>query len=631
MTWLNNSRTPHWWLLAWPLFVLAALAPAPAGAQAVRVTEIEIRGNQRINREAILTVISTKVDDEASAERLERDRLAIEGLGWFRLVTLAIQRLPGGGARVIFVVTEYPQVQQLDLTGSTVFTDEQLRGLLKTKTGQIFNRVDWEADLNAINKLYADRGYQIRILYNTDQPDFLDRGVLKTEVQELKVGSLTLRWPKRQIKDKQGNVTREEEQHKTKDYVVLRELNQRPGALYNVQQLQRDYRALSGLGFFETINPVVEVAENLTASITWELTEKRTGQVSVGAGYSPRQQLVGRAELSDQNFRGKGQGVSISGEIGSFGGDGAPSVELQFFEPWLTSTRTSMNVELYNKLVYRFSRSLGGSSFNNEDRYFERRFGGTISFGRPFEWPVTLGLRYDDVQTGDLPRRRRTGTPLFPDQDGTVISGSASRVWNTRDYAQNPTEGSLIRFLTELGHASLNEDTKASFTSSVFSKNVIDLRKYIRVRGIKATKEPEREQESQKVPVIALRLMAGTVAGDVPFFEQFFVGGAESLRGYLEDRFWGKSMYLASIEYRRPLFSKIVGVLFADIGDAFGADSAFRKGSALSSDFEQHSGLRPFAAVGLGLRVSTPIGPIRLDFGYGEEGGRTHFSIGHAF
>jgi outer membrane protein insertion porin family len=118
----------------------------------------------------------------------------------------------------------------------------------------------------------------------------------------------------------------------------------------------------------------------------------------------------------------------------------------------------------------------------------------------------------------------------------------------------------------------------------------------------------------------------------VPFFEQFFMGGAETLRGYLEDRFWGNTMYLASVEYRRPIVNRIVGVLFVDVGDAFNSQSEFRfSRQNLRTRFRQHDGIRPFASVGVGLRVATPIGPIRLDFGYGEEGGRTHFSIGHAF
>jgi outer membrane protein insertion porin family len=613
-------RLPWLWLLV----ALAGLPALPASAQAIRVSEIEIRGEQNINEQAIRTVITTKVGDEASPERLERDRLAIEGLGWFRLVTLATQRQENT-VRVIFVVTEFPKVTQYEITGSSLFTNEQLLAVTKTRQGEVFNQVNFQQDLAAILKLYADKGYQIRPTFNTDQPDFIDRGILRIEIQELKVGSVKIKWPLREIKDKEGNVIRTVEQHKTRQYVVLRELSQKPGALYNVQQLQKDFRALNNLGFFETINPVVEVAENLTVSITWELSERRTGQVSVGAGYSPRQQLIGRAELSDQNFRGKAQGVSISGEIGTFGGDGAPSIELSFHEPWLTKDKTSLSVSIYNKLVYRFSRDL--VDIRDVDRYFERRLGGQISFGRPFRWPVSIGLRAEQINTEDLPKKVD-----FPRQDGTIIAGNISRVWNSRDYPQNPTTGNYLRLTSELGHASLDEQSDESFTTSIFSKFIVDARKYIPLKRRKATKEPEREQEAQKMPVLALRFLAGGVAGDIPFFEQFFLGGAETLRGYLEDRFWGNYMFLASVEYRRPIMNRIVGVLFVDVGDAFGSRSAFQfQNKGLRTEFGQHSGLSPQASVGIGLRVATPIGPIRLDFGYGREGGRTHFSIGHAF
>lgn len=607
------------------LLVALAITLTPALAQALRVAEIEVRGNQKINRESIVAVVTTKVGDEVSLERLEADRVHILGLGFFRDV--AVLRQPAGtGVRVVFVVSEYPEIKEFTITGSSLYNEEQLRATLKdTAVGKVFNRVNWESDLNALGKLYSDKGNQVRFIHNVDQPDFLDRGILRLEVQELKVGTVKIKWPIREIKDKQGNVVRTEEQHKTKDYVVKRELALQPGALYNVQQLQKDYRTLTNLGFFETVNPVVEVAENLTVAITWEITEKRTGQVSVGAGYSPRQRLIGRAELSDQNFRGKAQGVSISGEMGTFGTDGKPSVELRFFEPWLTKDKTSMTIELYNKLIYRFSRNLVDN--NNANRYFERRLGGQLSFGRPFKLPITAGIRVDSVDTRDLPSKVD-----FPRQDGTVIAGNVSRSWRTTDYSNNPTSGGFTRISTELGHASLDKSAGETFTSSFFNKYIVDTRRYIGLKKIKATKEPEREQESQKIPVLALRLMAGHVIGDVPFFEQFFVGGAETIRGYYEDRFWGNTMFVGSVEYRRPLLNRIVGVLFVDVGDAFNSNSAFQfTNKQTRTSFEQHSSIKPVASVGMGLRVATPIGPIRFDFGYGKEGGRTHFSIGHAF
>ena len=611
-------------LLGGGVIACAALLMSPAAAQSVRVSEIEVRGNQRINKEAVLTVVSTKVGDEVAPERLERDKLAIEGLGWFRLVTSNISRT-GTTAKVSFVVTEFPVVSEIQITGSTLLKPEQVKSDLKTKTGQVFNQVDWQADLSALDKKYSDQGYQARLGDNTMLPEFLEKGNLKAEIAELKVGSVKLKWPEREVKDKKGNVIRKEPQHKTEDRVVLRELSLKPGVLHNSSKLNDDYRALSNLQYFETINPVQEVAPDLTVTITWELTERRTGQVSVGAGFSPRQQLIGRAELGDQNFRGRGQAISVAGEIGTLGGDGAPSLELQFHEPWLNQDRTSMTVSIYNKLVYRFSRQLQNIR-DNSDRYFERRVGGQLNFGRPFKWPVNVGFRGERVRTDQLPR----GVG-FPAQDGVTMAGNVSRLWNTRDYVNSPTQGYYLRLQTEIGRATPDNKT-LGFDASMFGKYIVDARRYITLKPLKAKKEPEREQEAQKSQVIALRLFAGQITGEVPFYEQFFLGGAESLRGYLEDRFWGKTTLLASVEYRRPLLSRIVGVLFADVGHAFNGDRRFNiTGGPFGTNFTQDSGFSPRAAIGFGLRVATPIGPIRLDFGVGDEGSRTHFSIGQAF
>lgn len=617
---------------AWPilLFVLLTTAtlPAPAFAQAPRVSAIEIRGNERINETAIRSAISTQVGDEFSAERLERDRLAVENLGWFRLVAVTPQREAGNQVRVVFTLQEYPVLKELQITGASRFTEEEIRAGLKTKVGQVFNRVDWDADMLALTRRYTDEGLQMNPLFDVSGPGatFFQDGVLRLELRELRVGRVDIKWPLRDIKNEDGEVVRREASHKTRNYVVLRELSLKPGELYNSKLVTKDYRALTNLGFFETVRPQVDIQEDLTVSIVWELTERRTGQVTVGAGYSPRQSLIGRAELADQNFRGKGQSVGVSAEIGTFGGDGLPSLELQFFEPWLTKDRTSLNISLYNKLVWRFSRSLLDQD-RFESRYFERRVGGIVSFGRPFKWPVTVGFRYDDVTTRDLPRRVR-----FPRQDGTVASVNVLRAWNSRDYANSPTSGGLTRLSTEVGHASLDKSANEPFRTSVFNKSILDIRRYWALKRLKATEEPQREQEAQKTPVVAARLLGGATIGQLPFFEQFFVGGAESLRGYLEDRYWGKYMFLASIEYRRPVMNRIVGVLFADAGSAWGTESSFQFGSRrLQTQFRQDSGFTIHPSVGVGIRVTTPIGPIRLDLGFGEEGSRTHFSIGHTF
>jgi outer membrane protein insertion porin family len=91
-------------------------------------------------------------------------------------------------------------------------------------------------------------------------------------------------------------------------------------------------------------------------------------------------------------------------------------------------------------------------------------------------------------------------------------------------------------------------------------------------------------------------------------------------------------MVLLSTEYRFPISSGLVGVGFVDVGDAWGARSEYLDvGSIFGDNLPQHSSFEPSAGYGIGIRVRTPIGPIRLDYGFGEEGSRAHFSLGHAF
>src|SRR5262249_51891038 len=154
------------------------------------------------------------------------------------------------------------------------------------------------ADVDKIENLYKQRGFLARVGPGLAQ-NFEQTGALEIPIIEMTIEAIKL----------QGN-------RKTKDYVVLRELSMKPGNIYNVNTLQKDYRRLERLDIFEQFEPRVSATEPGKATITWDLKEKRTGQISVGLGYSARQRLVGRAELSETNFRGRGQAVNLQYEVG---------------------------------------------------------------------------------------------------------------------------------------------------------------------------------------------------------------------------------------------------------------------------------------------------------------------------
>ncbi len=238
-----------------------------------------------------------------------------------------------------------------------------------------------------------------------------------------------------------------------------------------------------------------------------------------------------------------------------------------------------------------------------------------------------LGGRFENVTT-DPSLLVTTGNLANIIQDGDVTAGSLRLVHNTRDFELSPATGGYEAVSVELGtvaatlyNVSNNVISSSPFDGG-FAKTSVDLRRYFSRGGKKTSPNDKRI-------VIATRLLVGTSTGKLPFFEQFFVGGGESLRGYVEDRFWGTKMVLASIEVRKPIAQSIDGVVFTDYGDAWDTEPEFANVSI--NNLTQSEAFQGHFGVGVGIRVTTPIGHLRLDYGVGSEGARTHFSMGQAF
>lgn len=128
--------------------------------------------------------------------------------------------------------------------------------------------------------------------------------------------------------------------------------------------------------------------------------------------------------------------------------------------------------------------------------------------------------------------------------------------------------------------------------------------------------------------ILAFNLQVGTVLGDLPPYEAFSLGGSNSVRGYGEgDLGSGRSFVQASAEYRFPIFPILGGALFFDLGSDLGTGN---------SVFGDPAGVRgkPGSGIGygLGVRVQSPLGPIRVDYGFNDQGdNRINFGIGERF
>jgi outer membrane protein insertion porin family len=380
---------------------------------------------------------------------------------------------------------------------------------------------------------------------------------------------------------------------------------------------------------FETVEPAFAFPSPGKVDLTLNVQEKRTGAVELALGYGSRG-VVGRAGISESNFLGTGQQLNFLWETG--GRARRNSFEIGFTEPWIDRRNTSVSVSLFDKVVYRFSQqigSIGGSPLEDTGNnvYFETHAGGQITVSRPFSeaYRGFVGVRYDNVRVPELPDLTDFDRTVL--QNGPLSSLNLRLSHNTRDFDLEPAGGGYEIFTGDIGRADLKpvKTSDGSSPTGVFgilnyTRYGVDARRYFSPQG-------RRSNPKDRRTVFALRLMVGGSSGTLPFSEQYFVGGAESLRGYTEDRFWGNNMFLGSLEYRHPLAPSLTGVVFADVGDAWGGPYQNVK----FSGFTQHGQPRPNLGAGLGLRVITPIGPIRIDQGFGREGAHTHFSIGHVF
>jgi len=259
---------------------------------------------------------------------------------------------------------------------------------------------------------------------------------------------------------------------------------------------------------------------------------------------------------------------------------------------------------LYNRFIVReafITPEEGGD--RRTILYDERRTGGNLTLGRPISDHSTVFLRFrsDNVSISGLTEEEQPylGGAAFAPREVRSVTLAVSA--DTRDSTYNPRRGSYTQLSTEVAGV---------FGGADFNKYVVDTRRHI----------PIGAQN-----VLAMRLLGGVVTGEAPYLEQFLIGGHESLRGYRTDRFAGSRMAILNTEYRFPLTGNLLGVVFVDVGDAWGGAIARDPFFQGDETYTSHVGY------GVGIRVRTPIGPLRLDLGFSEEGTETHFGARHMF
>jgi outer membrane protein insertion porin family len=485
----------------------------------------------------------------------------------------------------IFEGEQY-KIASISVSGNKAYSEADLRKKIISVPGAIFSKETLKKDISGMTDLYTQHGYALANVYPDLVPDEATKTVRVTyKVEEGEIyhlGRIEIT----------GNV-------KTKDKVIRREVRLDEGDEFNSALLKRSYERLNNLNFFESVELVPKPRyEEKLLDIDVKVKEKATGFVSVGGGYSSVDRLIGMAEITQGNLFGNGQQVKLKGELGSR----STFYELSFKDPWFMDMPIAFNADIYyntRKFIDYEKRGPGlGFGFG---KTFAEYWSANISYN--FERPTIYGVA---LATADQLILQQVGTK-------TTSSITPTLTRDTRDNYLDPSRGSRNSvYVTFAGLGGSNS----------FIKGVADSAWFFPLGNTSF--------------MLRGRVGYGTALfnRDFPLYERFYVGGINTVRGLgfgdagpkgsLGENIGGQKELIFNAEYIYPIVQelRLKGVVFADAGNSYNISEPF--------------GTLRYTS-GTGIRWISPMGPIRVEWGYniqrkpGEPGSKVEFAFGSFF
>ncbi len=495
------------------------------------------------------------------------------------------------GIVITIRIVEGPQfkVGEVTMSGDLIIPPEQMLEKLKILEEEYYNRDILRLDVIALTDIYADEGYA-----NVDIAPRIEQD------PEQLVVNITFDVAKgQQVYFEEIIISGNS---KTRDKVIRRQLQVYEQELYGGRRLKRSIRNLYRLDYFEDIKvDTVKGSADDKMKLRIDVTEKNTGAFSFGAGYGNVENLFLTASISERNLFGRAQTLALKGQLGAK----TRKFTLSFTEPWLFDIPLSAGVDIYN-WNYNYST------------YDKDSVGGKLRFGYPVIDFTRINLTYT-YDIADIKNVSEDAANSIKNDAGEHIKSSitTSLRYDSRNDRFHPTQGS--------SHSGSYEFAGIGGTVG-FNKIIGETGWYF--------------------PLIwktvgVLHGKAGYVKAlegkTLPDYEKFYMVGIDALRGFERDdlsprdengsEIGGNKFVQANVEVRFPLVPQagVYGVVFFDTGDIY----------AESEDIELDN-LRESA--GVGIRWLSPMGPVRLEYGWildpkqtDSASGNWEFSMASAF
>lgn len=487
-------------------------------------------------------------------------------------------------------------------SGNLVYNTQDLMTAVEYQKGKIFKDEKLNDTIRNIQEKYADKGY-LKVFVSTVsvfRNNYIDISYVLEENYPIYVRYI----------DVEGNKS-------TKTKVFKREIIQKEGDVFSLSKIRRSQEKIFNLGFIENVELMINPSDSPdTVDLVFDVTEGKPGMLTAGAGLSSRDGFVGMLSVSHMNMFGLAQRFSLNWNFGKRVQD----YSFNWTTPWLYDKPTSLGISLFNNRRYR-------SYSTTYSAYTEKRTGGRISLGPRFEddkYGLNISYSYEKIRIYDVDDIYKNDIA-----EGTSVQSSISAEFtrDTRDYIWDPTRGSKLSLGIEVfgGPFGGDLDLYKPTISYSYNKKLFSINEWPFVFSIASRFGWVKEFGSTK---------------DVPVYERYFLGGADTIRGYdtngqIGPKDGGKVYYITNVEFKFPLAREkkrtiVQWAFFFDIGNSWsGFDKlSFKTGSKLN---QLKSG------AGFGIRFTTPAFPIRLDWGYGfnhkpgENLSDIYFTIGNLF
>ncbi|MGA9754826.1 MAG: outer membrane protein assembly factor BamA [Desulfobaccales bacterium] len=570
------------------------------------IKDIEFEGNTAFKAKELRKVMETKergvylVSLITGAGKLNRDVLErdLEKIAAFYYNHGYIKAkvgepkvdIKGGWIYVTIPIQEGPEylVGKIDLSGDLLEDKDKILKLLAIPKEKVYSRELLQQDLTTLADYYADHGFA-----NADVVPLIKENAEKLVVDvnfDIHKGQKVYF----ERIDIAGNV-------KTRDKVIRRELRVYEQDMFNATNLKESIKNLRRLEYFEDVNFATTPGSapdrmNLKISVK----ERPTGTFGLGAGYSTADRAVGMVQISQNNLFGRGQSLKAEGIIGTI----SHRIRLSFVEPYLFDRPLGFGLDAYNweRQYSEYTRVSKGS---------------TMRLSHPLIWKYTRLFwmyRFENVHLNNLV----PNAAEVLQQAATIHNTSATSFTVRRDSRDSlfaPTKGSDNSVSTEL--AGLGGDTA-----------------FVRYIGESGWYFPLGWDL-----VGVLHARAGGMNkmhwGQMPAYELFYLGGIDTIRGFkyaeisprdpvTNERIGGPRFLQLNDEIRFPIYKKLGlnGTIFFDAGNVYGPNE-----------------VGPFlrTSAGLGIRWFSPMGPLRVEWGYNlskhpwERSSAWEFTMGGSF